>query len=93
MIINLYEKRGWVADIQGPDGYLKLRNLVDKACGDGRIGLGKQPKAGLQHLKQIGDVAAHDFRVRVRRSDLEQKRTELRLACERLIFITENQGT
>lgn len=93
LIINLYEKRGWIAEIRGPDGYLKLQNLVDKVCGDGRVGLGKKPKEGLQHLKQIGDVAAHDFRVRVRKSDLEQKRTELRLACERLIFIAQNQGS
>lgn len=92
LIIHLYEKRGWGAEIRGQDSYLKLQKLVDKACGDGRIGLGKKPKEGLQHLKQIGDVAAHDFRVRVRRSDLEQKRTELRLACERLIFIAQNQG-
>lgn len=90
LIIHLYEKRGWDAEIRGTDGYIKLQNLVDKVCGDGRVGLGKKPKEGLQHLKQIGDVAAHDFRVRVRRTDLNHKRTELRLACERLIFISQN---
>lgn len=92
LIIHLYEKRGWGVDIRGTDGYLKLQNLVGKVCGDGRVGLGKKPKEGLEHLKQIGDVAAHDFRVRVRKSDLERKRTELRLACERLVFIAQNQG-
>jgi len=92
LIIHLYQQRGWDSDIRGTDGYLKLQDLVHKVCGDGRIGLGKQPKAGLQHLKLIGDVAAHDFRVRVRRSDLEQKRTELRLACERLVFIAQSRG-
>ena len=92
LVINLYHRRGWVSDIRSQRGYLKLQNLVDKVCGDGRVGLGKKPKEGLAHLKQIGDVAAHDFRVRVRKSDLEQKRTELRLACERLIFIARNQG-
>ncbi len=92
LIIHVYEKRGWTGEIRGPDGYLKLQKSVDKVCGDGRVGLGKKAKEGLVHLKQIGDIAAHDFRVRVRRSDLEQKRTELRLACERLIFIAQDQS-
>ncbi len=92
LIIHLYEKRGWASEIKTNEGYMKLQNLVDKVCGDGRVGLGKRPKEGLGHLKIIGDVAAHDYRVRVRKSDLERRRTELRLACERLIFIAQNQG-
>lgn len=93
LIIYLYEKRGWGKEIKDQDGYLKLQNLVDKICGDSRIGLDKRSQQGLKHFKQFGDVAAHDFRVRIRKSDLEQKRNDLRLACERLIFITQNQGT
>lgn len=92
LIVHLYETRGWASEIKTANGYMKLQNLVDKVCGDGRVGLGKKPKEGLTHLKIIGDVAAHDYRVRVRKSDLERKRTELRLACERLIFIAQNQG-
>ena len=90
LIIHLYEKRGWASEIKGPDGYKKLQSLVDKVCGDGRIGLGKNSKEGLNHLKAFGDVAAHDYRVRIRRSDLENKRNDFRLACERLIFIALN---
>lgn len=92
LIVHLYESRGWADEIRSSHGYMKLQNLVDKVCGDGRVGLGKKSKEALEHLKMIGDVAAHDYRVRVRKSDLEQKRTELRLTCERLIFIAQIQG-
>ena len=93
LIIELYHQRGWIADIRDADGtFSKLQTLVDKVCGDGRIGLGKNPKRGLSEIKKFGDVAAHDHRVKVRKSDLEPQRTNLRLACERLVFITSKKG-
>jgi hypothetical protein len=93
LIIELYHQRGWIADIRDPDGsFFKLQKLVDKVCGDGRIGLGKNAKRGLQEVKKFGDIAAHDHRVKVRKSDLEPHRIDLRLACERLVFVTNRQG-
>jgi hypothetical protein len=93
LIIELYHQRGWIADIRDKDGtFCKLQTLVDKVCGDGRIGLGKHPKRGLNEIKKFGDVAAHDHRVKVRKTDLEPHRTDLRLACERLVFITNKKG-
>jgi len=90
LLIYLYDKRGWGAEIRDQDGYMGLQKLVDKICGDGRIGLDKRCQQGLKHFKQFGDIAAHDFRVRIRKTDLEQKRGNLRLACEQLIFIVQN---
>jgi hypothetical protein len=93
LIIELYHQRGWITDIRDKDNsFLKLQNLVDKVCGDGRISLGKHPKRGLNEIKKFGDVAAHDHRVKVRKSDLEPRRTDLRLACERLVFIAIRKG-
>ncbi len=90
IIIHLYEKRGWASEIRTPRGYLRLARLVDKVSGDGRVGLNQQSKDALAHLRVIGDVAAHDYKVRVRKSDLDRKRTDLRLTCERLLFIAQN---
>ena len=93
LIIELYHQRGWIADIRSRDGtFMKLQNLVDKVCGDGRISLGKHPKRGLAEIKKFGDVAAHDYRVQVRKSHIETHRTDLRLACERLVFIANRRG-
>jgi len=92
LIIHLYETRGWTRDIRNVDGYVGLQKLVDVVSSDPRVGLEKRSKDGLAHLKMMGDVAAHDYKVRVRKPDLERKRTELRLACERLLFIAQNRG-
>lgn len=93
LIIELYHQRGWIGDIQDTDGsFFKLKRLVDKVCGDGRIALGKNAKHGLQEVKKFGDIAAHDHRVKVRKSDLEAYRSDLRLACERLVFVTSRKG-
>jgi hypothetical protein len=93
LIIWLFDQRGWSVENRDTDGsYFKLQTLVDKVCGDSRIRLTSREASGLQHLKAIGDEAAHDFKVRVRRNDLKSHRLELRLACERLIFIARNQG-
>jgi hypothetical protein len=92
LIIHLYETRGWARDIRNIEGYVGLQKLVDVVSSDARVGLEKRSKEGLAHLKMMGDVAAHDYKVRVRRPDLERKRTELRLACERLLFIAQNRG-
>jgi hypothetical protein len=93
LIIELYHQRGWIKQIQDPDGsFFKLQRLVDKVCGDGRIALGKHPKRGLEEIKKFGDVAAHDHRVKVRKTDLEPHRTDLRLAFERLVFVTIKKG-
>jgi hypothetical protein len=90
LIIHLFQKRGWTAEIRTIDGYLKLKELVDKVTGDPRIGLDRRSAEGLQHLKNMGDIAAHDFKVRLRKSYLESKQAEFSLACERLIFIANN---
>lgn len=93
LIMELYFQRGWIVEIKHADGnFFKLQDLVDKVCGDGRIGLSKYPKKGLQEIKRFGDIAAHDHRVKVRKTDLEPQRTNLRLACERLVFITNKKG-
>jgi hypothetical protein len=93
LIIELYHQRGWIKEIQDSDGTLfQLQRLVDKAYGDGRIGLGKNAKRGLAEIKKFGDVAAHDHRVKLRKTDLEPRRTDLRLAFERLVFITNRKG-
>lgn len=93
LTIFVYENRGWKSAIYDGHEYLSLKNLIDKVCGDGRIGLGQKTREGLLSLREFGGVAAHDFRVRVRRGDLAKSQDKFRLASERLVFIALNQGT
>lgn len=88
LVIELYHRRGWLDDLKDPDTgeFVTLKNMINKVCGDQRIGLDGKSHQTLKKLKEIGDIAAHDFRIAIRKSDLERVRSDVRFSCERLIF-------
>jgi hypothetical protein len=88
LLITLYHKRGWTDDLRDPKtkDFFTLKTIINKVCGDQRIGLETRVQDGLKALKELGDVAAHDFRIHIRKSDLEKLRTSIRFTTERLLF-------
>lgn len=90
LIVQLYHQRGWLDELKDPatQDFVTLKNMVNKVCGDQRIGLDGKAHKTLKKLKELGDIAAHDFRVRIRKSDLERVRSDVRFTCERLMFKT-----
>ena len=88
LIIELYTRRGWSRDVQDPDTneFLQLKSLIDKLNGDARLRMQRRTIDGLTKVKEVGDTAAHDFRIRIRKSDLDRIQSAVRLTCERLIF-------
>jgi hypothetical protein len=88
LIIELYTRRGWSRDVQDPDTneFLQLKSLIDKLNGDARLRVQRRTIDGLTKVKEVGDTAAHDFRIRIRKSDLDRIQSAVRLTCERLIF-------
>jgi hypothetical protein len=88
LIIELYTRRGWHKEIQDPDTneFLQFKSLIDKLNGDARLGIQRRTIEGLNRVKEVGDTAAHDFRIRIRKSDLDRIQSAVRLTCERLIF-------
>jgi len=88
LVIQLYHSRGWSKDLkEAKTGeYVGLRAMINKLGGDSRFGIGRRCTDGLKQLKELGDIAAHDHTVTIRRSDLEGVRDSLRFTCERLLF-------
>lgn len=88
LILHLYDQRGWIAELKDPKSqeFAGLKRMVDKLTGDGRIGLDRRAADDLKRLKELGDISAHDFRVQVKRGDLESIRDPLRFSSERLLF-------
>ncbi len=88
LIIELYTRRGWTHDVQDPvtNEFLMLKGLIDKLNGDARLRVQKRTIDGLNKVKELGDTAAHDFRIWVRKSDLDRIQSVVRLICERLVF-------
>ncbi len=91
LIIEAYRRRGLDAELVDDAGvHLGLKRLVAKICGDRRFGVDKKCGEWLKELKDLGDAAAHDFRIALRRDDLSSARRALRFASERLIFEIKN---
>ena len=72
--------------------FFTLNALINKICGDQRVGLEGRAHTGLKELKNLGDIAAHDFRVKIRKFDLEKIRSDVRFTCERLLFKITGTG-
>jgi len=84
MIIELYTRRKLQHELHDPQTrmFIGLKRLINKLNGDARFGLGKEFTDGLDKVKSLGDIAAHDHRIRIRSSDFE--RATLRFSIERL---------
>lgn len=88
LIIELYSRRGWTSEVQDPDTreFLLLKGLIDKLNGDARLHMQRRTIEGLKKIKDLGDTAAHDFKIRIRKSDLDGIQPSVRLVLERLVF-------
>jgi Histidine kinase-, DNA gyrase B-, and HSP90-like ATPase len=88
LIIELYSRRGWTNDVQDPTTkeFLPLKALIGKINGDARLNTPKRTIDGLNNVKELGDTAAHDFKIRIRKTDLDRIQTSVRMTLEKLIF-------
>lgn len=98
LLITLYDKKGWRNELTDPNGDLfGLKKIIKVVSADTRLGLDKKTLTGLTEiltdLKNLGDTAAHDFRVKMRKQDLDAVRKPLRFTCERLVFKIEEAGS
>ncbi len=92
LIIELYSRRGWSQDVQDPgtNEFMPLKALIDKLNADGRLHMQRRTIDGLNKVKEVVDTAAHDFRIKIRKSDLDKIQSAVRLTCDRLILQSEN---
>jgi hypothetical protein len=88
LIIEAYEKLQRQGEIKDSDGnYLMLGSLVDRACGQNGLDLGREAKSALKDMKEHGDRSAHNRRINAVRAELERIRSGARTAIEELINI------
>ena len=88
LIIELYSRRGWTHEVQDPvtNEFHMLKALIGKLNGDARLHMQRRTIEGLTKVKELGDTAAHDFKIWIRKSDLDRIHSAVRLTCERLVF-------
>jgi hypothetical protein len=88
LIIECFEKHGIAATIKDSKGdFLFLRDLVTRMLQDSAWNLGRNVKAALPRLKDIGDKSAHSRRYNAHREDIDKLSTDFRDVCQELLVI------
>jgi hypothetical protein len=94
LVIEAYEKLGRHCEIQDASrNYFMLGSLVDKACGENGLSLGRESKVALIEIKDQGDRSAHNRRINAVRPELERLRPKARVLVEDLINIAQLKST
>ncbi len=88
LIIECFEKHGVDAAIKDANGdFLYLRDLITKVLQETTWNLGRNAKAALPRLKDIGDKSAHSRRYNAHREDIDKLATDFRDVCQELLVI------
>jgi hypothetical protein len=88
LIIECFEKHGIDAAIKDANGdFLYLRDLITRTLQETTWNLGRNVKAALPRLKDIGDKSAHSRRYNAHREDIDKLATDFRDVCQELLVI------
>jgi len=89
LIIECFEQHGISDSIKGPTGdFLYLRDLIDKTIKETAWNLGRNTKAALPKLKDIGDKSAHSRRYVALRGDIQPLISDIRTVVQELLFLS-----
>jgi len=95
LIIESYEFLKREQEIKDESGeFLMLRDLVERACGEGLhqgLGIGRDSKRALKDARDIGNWSAHARRFSANPHDLTKFQSGIRLLVEELISISNLQ--
>jgi hypothetical protein len=92
LIIESFEKYNIADNIKSVDGnYLYLRDLINKSLEEKAWNLGRNTKAALKRLKDIGDLSAHSRRFIAHRSDIDNIIPDLRIVVQEFVHLAEIQ--
>ena len=93
LIIEAYESLRREHEIMDTDqNYMMLGALVDRACGQRGLNLGREAKSGLKEIKEHGVRSAQNRRINAVCPELENLRSKARIAVEELINIARLKG-
>lgn len=90
LIIEVYEKAGRAAAIQGNDGnFYMFSDLLRVLLADSSFNLGRNAQQGLRDFKKLGDLSAHSRRYNAQPNDIERVRSGIRVASEELLHLAK----
>jgi hypothetical protein len=88
LIIEAFEKHGISGNIKDNNGnFYHLSDLIPITINEPTWNLGRNAKTALPHLKNIGDLSAHNRRFIAHRADIEKIIPELRVIVQEFIYL------
>ena len=85
LIIECFEHLGRGSEIMRDGNYIMLNGLVTRVVDNGALTLGRDAKAALKHIKELGDRAAHNRRYNTVKADLEKVQSGVRVSIDEMI--------
>lgn len=90
LLIESFERKNITSRIKGSDdNYFFLSNIINVATGDPDLNLSRNTKQGLNQLKNLGDLSAHNRRYLASKDDIDQKKDSIRVVFEELLHIID----
>jgi hypothetical protein len=90
LIIECFEKHNIAAKIKNANGdFFYLSDLIDELLAEKAWNLGRNTKAALPRLKNIGDKSAHSRRYNAQREDVDKLSTDFRDVCQELLYLAQ----
>lgn len=90
LIIEAFERKGIESQIKDSSGnYLYLSDLINVCTSNIQINLSRNSKKDLPTLKDLGDLSAHSRRYLAKKSDINSKRSQMRIVFEELLHIID----
>jgi len=90
LIIEAFERKGIESQIKDSSGnYFYLRDLINICISNTQINLSRNSKRDLPTLKDLGDLSAHSRRYLAKKSDIDCKRSQMRIVFEELLHIID----
>lgn len=87
LIIEVFEYHKIQFKIQKNGDYFYLRDLINATLTETTWSLGRNTKAALPKLKDIGDKSAHSRRYNAIRHDIDEIKLDLRLVLQELLVL------
>lgn len=88
LVIECFEEHKIAAKIKNSAGdFFYLADLIDAMLTETTWNLGRNVKAALPRLKNVGDKSAHSRRYNAHREDIDRLAIDFRDVCQELIYL------
>lgn len=88
LIIEVYESQKRQAETKPGGTYLPLEKLINHIAADRNVSLGRNTPKSMNHIKELGDTAAHDRTYITKQPDIDESRTEIRRVISELLHLS-----